>query len=199
MWYTLPKLLTFLFVITSCSFFSVSSSATPDKLSYADHCASIVPESTPKRYAGFDPSVLRHTGFYTGGGSGFRSPKLSDWIPYEPQNSIEFNAWSVEETDVQDLFKVQGSLQFQRDSYHVGSFLPQSSIRFALNGFWSESSGKLCMVGSGSIYSDQDDLLNDIPALLKLHNLMNFTSVTSLISGTLEIELDELSERSQLL
>ncbi|KAK9938145.1 hypothetical protein M0R45_014901 [Rubus argutus] len=189
MWYTLPQLLTFLFVITSFSFYSVSYSATPDNLSYADHCASIVPESTPKRYAGFDPSVLRHTGFYTGGGSGFHSPKSSDWIPYEPQNSIEFNARSVEETDVQDLFKVQGSLQFQRDSYHVGNVtgrLPQSSIRFALNGFWSESSGKLCMVGSGSIYSEQGDLLNDIPALLKLHNLMNFTSVTSLISGTLE-------------
>ncbi|KAK9938143.1 hypothetical protein M0R45_014899 [Rubus argutus] len=42
------------------------------------------------------------------------------------------------------------------------------------------------MVGSGSINLKQGDLLNNVPALLKLNNLMNFTSVSSLISGTLE-------------
>lgn len=42
------------------------------------------------------------------------------------------------------------------------------------------------MVGVDSVYSKQGDLFNDIPALLKLYHLKNFTSVTSLISGTLE-------------
>ncbi|PRQ31322.1 hypothetical protein RchiOBHm_Chr5g0034191 [Rosa chinensis] len=120
----------------------------------------------------------------------FGSPKRSYQPNNEPSYPVEFNVWSVEETDVQDLFEVcHGSLQFQRDTDHMGSLtnrLPQSPIRFALNGFWSQSSGKLCMVGSGSIYSKQGDLPSDVPALLKLHNLMNFSSVTRLISGTLE-------------
>lgn len=190
MWYTVPKPLIFLFVFTA-SLNSFSSSATPDILSYADHCASTVPESTPIRYASFDPSVLSHTGYYAGGGSGsgICSPRQGYQHNQEPSYPVEFDVWSVEETDVQDLFEVHGSLQFQRDTDHMGTLknsLPQSPIRFALNGFWSSSSGKLCMAGSGTIYSNQGDLLSDVPALLKLHNLMNFTSVTSLISGTLE-------------
>ncbi|BFG29228.1 hypothetical protein CerSpe_155020 [Prunus speciosa] len=80
--------------------------------------------------------------------------------------------------------------------YYVGNHLPRynrsqsihrqpSSISFRLDGFWSESSGKLCMVGSSSVYLDYGNWLN-VPAVLKLNNLMNSTTVTSLISGTLE-------------
>ncbi|PRQ31323.1 hypothetical protein RchiOBHm_Chr5g0034201 [Rosa chinensis] len=191
MWCTLPKLLIFFFVFAIFSLNSVSSSATPDELTYADHCASIVPESNPKRYAALDSSVFHHTGFYIGGGSGggIRSPRPARQLHYEHPNPIEFNAWSVRETDIQNLFNVQGSLEFERDNYHPGNVRsrePQSSVRFELSGFWSISSGKLCMVGSGSIYLKQGDLLIDVPALLKLNNLMNFTSISSLISGTLE-------------
>ncbi|KAL6205716.1 hypothetical protein ACLB2K_022970 [Fragaria x ananassa] len=155
MWYTVPKPLIFLFVFTA-SLNSFSSSATPDILSYADHCASTVPESTPIRYASFDPSVLSHTGYYAGGGSGsgICSPRQGYQHNQEPSYPVEFDVWSVEETDVQDLFEVHGSLQFQRDTDHMGTLknsLPQSPIRFALNGFWSSSSGKLCMAGSGAV------------------------------------------------
>lgn len=82
---------------TILSLNSVSSSATPDELSYADHCASTVPESTPKKYAGFDPSVLHHTGFSVGGG--IRSPRPSTGPHNEHPNLIEFHASSVKETD----------------------------------------------------------------------------------------------------
>lgn len=158
MWFKLPKPLIFLFVFTTFSLNLVLSSATHQKLSYTDHCVSTVPVSTPTRYASFDPSVLSHTGYYAGGGSGngIRSPKPSYLPNHMPPNLIEFNAWSVKETDVQDLFMVQGSLQFQPDTDHMGNVanqLPQTPIRFALSGFWSELSGRLCMVGSGSIYS----------------------------------------------
>ncbi|PON91167.1 hypothetical protein TorRG33x02_129830 [Trema orientale] len=64
------------------------------------------------------------------------------------------------------------------------NFHRRSSLTFRLSGYWSESSGKLCMVGSG--YSDYKDEYLDILALFKLHNLKNSTMLTSLVTGTLE-------------
>ncbi|PON40088.1 hypothetical protein PanWU01x14_300310 [Parasponia andersonii] len=58
------------------------------------------------------------------------------------------------------------------------NFRRRSSLTFRLSGYWSESSGKVCMVGSG--YSDYKDESLDIPALFKLHNLKNSTMLTSL-------------------
>ncbi|XP_034678865.1 uncharacterized protein LOC117909071 [Vitis riparia] len=59
------------------------------------------------------------------------------------------------------------------------------SVSFGLEGFWSNSSGKLCMVGSGSAYSSEGKLLN-LAAILKLSNVKNSSTVTDLFSGTLE-------------
>ncbi|KAH0986668.1 hypothetical protein GBA52_013845 [Prunus armeniaca] len=105
-------LLIFLTVLTTFSWNSVSvSAAAVDQVSYADHCASIVPESTVKPYnirRGYFGYPL--TGYYNGGGSGILSPKSSDHV----QNSFEFTPLSVSETDVQGLFKLGAHIRFLR-------------------------------------------------------------------------------------
>ncbi|XP_034212816.1 uncharacterized protein LOC117625359 [Prunus dulcis] len=154
-------LLIFLFVLTTFSWNSVSFfAAAVDQVSYADHCASIVPESIPKPRAGAGYFFNHQIGYYTGGGSGILSPNS----PYR-LNSILFNTWNITETNVQGLFKLQANLQFEsaRTLYYVGdstSSRPQypggiynykdsgsnqykrRSIEFLLDGFWSASSGK---------------------------------------------------------
>ncbi|KAG4213551.1 hypothetical protein ERO13_A01G063950v2 [Gossypium hirsutum] len=54
-----------------------------------------------------------------------------------------------------------------------------------LHGFWYESLGELCMVGTGSSYLKEGTLLTPA-AVLKLHNIKTSSSITSLITGTLE-------------
>ena len=99
------------------------------------------------------------------------------------------------------MFKVEGILNLlSRNMYYSGGdsgdgrssnfqAIPPSSwvgsVSFGLQGFWSKSSGKLCMVGSGSAYSSEGKLLN-LAAILKLSNVKNSSTVTDLFSGTLE-------------
>ncbi|XP_008226768.1 PREDICTED: uncharacterized protein LOC103326326 [Prunus mume] len=185
MWYKLSKLVMFFFVFTTSS---AASYRFNYLTAYTDHCASFVPESDPKDYVLGKPYQYRHTGYYTGGGSGgILSPNSS----YQVQKSIVFYTRSIIETNVQGLFKLQGSIRFPRAStYHfVGNYTSNKygsashrwrSIAFSLDGFWSQSAGKLCMVGSGYGY------LHNVHSVLKLYNFMNSTSVTSMISGTLE-------------
>ncbi|PRQ31292.1 hypothetical protein RchiOBHm_Chr5g0033881 [Rosa chinensis] len=196
-----PKLVIFFFcVFTTFSLNSISSFALPKKIAYADNCASVVPESTLKADSRDHRHEYLHTGYYyTGGDTG--NGDLSDpyGYYYQLQNSVEFHVWSFEETAVQGLFKLRANLQFPktRTYYYVGNSTsssssrsrsihahPRWSLNFRLHGFWSESSGKLCMVGYGS-YSKKGTSLS-YPAILKLYNLINSSSITSLITGTIE-------------
>ncbi|KAM1901890.1 hypothetical protein ACFX14_030662 [Malus domestica] len=92
---------------------------------------------------------------------------------------------------------IEGCLRFPRSSVfdyvgNVSKSLRPSSVNFELNGFWSESSGNICMVGSGSNYLGHGRGLY-YPAVLKLYNVMNSTSVTSLIIETLESSMSSES------
>lgn len=64
-------------------------------------------------------------------------------------------------------------------------------VGFSLDGFWSEQSGKLCMVGSGTSYM-KSGVLQYLNVVLKLDYPTNVTILHSLITGTLE-SLDENS------
>ena len=56
---------------------------------------------------------------------------------------------------------------------------------FSVNGYWSESSGKLCMVGSGKSYVGSfSSKYPDV--VLKLNYSKNNSIYGSLIGGTLE-------------
>ncbi|XP_050368967.1 uncharacterized protein LOC126787076 [Argentina anserina] len=183
---------------------SVQFCASAALVSFADHCTSIAADySTPAGYAGVHSSVHSITGFYhTSNGSNIFLNQSSNHGVV--QNSIVFRFWYDGAAEEQaGLFRVQGSLEFPKDTstyYLVGTSTSsgqatdigsesasnvQHLTSFKLKGIWSEASGELCMVGSGSRYSKQGNIL-EIPVVLKLHKLKNSSSLTSLISGTLE-------------
>ncbi|XP_040987847.1 uncharacterized protein LOC121235570 [Juglans microcarpa x Juglans regia] len=201
-WQTLPWLLMFFFLLSTFSLSSVSSSPTQSSKSYEDHCSKSVPGSLQKKVPLTNfPLARSHTGFYTGG-----NPFL-DPNPVAPDftfsNSLLLRTLAVYDTDIQGLFKLQGRLTFQtaykhkyredlsysRYSYYTAftDIRPQrSSISFELEeGYWSESKGKLCMVGSASAYTEEGKRL-DLAAVLNLNNVTNSNGITSLITGTLE-------------
>lgn len=179
-WQTLSRFLMLLFLSTTFVLNSASSPTT--KLSYDGHCSSIVLGSTTNEVplAKF-PIARTHHGYYTGGDKLLnRNSTYHTTIP----NSILLRTGVVHETDIQDLFKVEVTLIFINANTYVDR--PRSSsTSFTLHGFWSELKGNLCVMGSGYSYSNEGNLLN-FDAVLKLHNLTNSTSITSLISGTFE-------------
>ncbi|XP_062170830.1 uncharacterized protein LOC133876547 isoform X4 [Alnus glutinosa] len=173
----------------------VSSLATqpPD---YYDHCSSTVPSSALDKTPLTElPLPRSHDGYYIGGEPVLEPNPFAYWSTF--LNSILLRTLSVYGTDVPGLFRLEGRLTFpngnkynemEHFSYGRQSYnsMPQRrSVSFKLVGFWSESKGKLCMVGSGSAYTKEGTLLN-LAVVLKLHNLTNSNSITSLITGTLE-------------
>ncbi|KAH7512546.1 hypothetical protein FEM48_Zijuj12G0101900 [Ziziphus jujuba var. spinosa] len=192
----LKLLLYMFFLIYPTMFLNTVSSSSTSRISYSDHCASIVPESTSiQNHVSISPRPRVQYGYlYLGDGNGvlsrntcFHGPKL-----------VSFYTEYVYATDMQDLFHVDGTLTLHgpsTDYYHDSGSMyygpgdPRrwGSFTFRLNGIWSVSSGKLCMVESGyNNYTDKGSLVLDLPAVFKLHNLKNSTSLRSLVTGTLE-------------
>lgn len=177
------KLFLSFFVFTTFFFNLLSFCDSAAQISYSDHCASVVPESIVKINSGSQYIHLIHTGYYyIGGGSDI----LNLYLPeMQVKNSVGFQCLDIRETHVQGLFKLEGTLEFQVTNRFQADSMPpivtSGSVSFRLNGFWSEPSGNLCMVGSStSMYSKLGNPL----VVLKLYNLMNSSSITSLISGT---------------
>ncbi|KAI4333672.1 hypothetical protein L6164_018451 [Bauhinia variegata] len=181
-----------IFFLFACfSLNSVPCSAS--ELSYNDHCGFFVPEAKPTEFMSFNfPLGRTKTGYYTGG------DKIGlDVFGY--QNSFYLETSRIQETDLAGYYKYEASLKFRRRSlyYRVGnsthagmsyySSQNQSyTAAFSLYGFWSESSGKLCMVGTGSGFSAGGNLLN-MNAVLKLYNIFTSSNISSyLISGSFE-------------
>ncbi|KAG6637291.1 uncharacterized protein LOC122282504 [Carya illinoinensis] len=200
-WQTLPWLLMFFFLFTPFSLSLVSSSPTQPSKYYKDHCSKSVPGSLQKKVPLTNfPLARSHTGFYTGGKPFLDpNPTLSESTF---SNSLLLRTLAVYDTDIQGLFKLQGRLTFQtayknkyredlsysRYSYSTAfsELGPRSSISFELEeGYWSESKGKLCMVGSASAHTEEGKWLN-LSAVLNLNNVTSSSSITSLITGTLE-------------
>ncbi|KAK9004933.1 hypothetical protein V6N11_042383 [Hibiscus sabdariffa] len=147
--------------------------------SYSDHCLSVVAESVPNSEPPGYEDITRHT------------------------NSFSVYTTKLNRTDKDGVFMIEGSFELH-SPFYIRSLLhgtskdpavmPQEPPAIAefdnpfvskLHGFWSESSGKLCMVGTGSAYLNEGTLLTPA-AVLKLYNIENSSSITSLITGTLE-------------
>ncbi|KAI6687307.1 hypothetical protein NL676_024135 [Syzygium grande] len=182
--------------------------AAAKQISYSDHCASIVPEAAPNMYSratmplsGSHQAAYYYpqAAYYTGG-ENILGPSSS-----RKSNSVSFRVRNVYKTDCAGVLKVETNLRIQisgfdyydgEDYYGYGQTYiatsvraidgrrwTRSSITFRLEGFWSESSGKLCMVGTS--LSRRGDSLN-LDVVLKLNNVNNSASVTSLFTGILE-------------
>ena len=198
-WFQLSWLHSIFFVVFFIVYvFSITSSAA--QISYSDHCSSVVPESSPTAHE-FISLPFSHipNGYCLGGDAiinqdpSHYSANFSKVIVFETRNTYR--------TEVESVFKVEGILNLlSRNMYYSGGdsgdagssnsrALPPSSwvgsVSFGLQGFWSKSSGRLCMVGSGSAYSREGKLLN-LAVVLQLNNVKNSSTVTDLFSGTLE-------------
>ncbi|XWS09989.1 hypothetical protein CRYUN_Cryun39dG0037400 [Craigia yunnanensis] len=56
---------------------------------------------------------------------------------------------------------------------------------FDFQGFWSRTTGKLCMVGSSYTYSKEGKLLH-LAAVLKFNNIKNSSTINTLVNGTMD-------------
>lgn len=187
-----------LFIILSTSTLSLSAVPT---ISYSDHCAHMVPEAarTTPVYTVY-PFLEPETSHYSGGERILGKNNSSYPGYYHYQKSLYFAATNnIFKTSIDGLYEIEAHLIFQTPYvFHVPSNSTpnwlsnnkrhrrrMSSLDFLLNGFWSVSSNKLCMVGSAPWYSREGKLLN-LEAVLKLNFARNLTVYTSLISGVLE-------------
>ncbi|KAK7272531.1 hypothetical protein RJT34_29187 [Clitoria ternatea] len=196
----LSTLFTFFFFSSSL----VSSFASQP--SYKDHCGSIVQESTPNDHTlNTFPLGDHHTGYFKGGDG------IIDFGTSLNQYSFYLRPMYMLSTQASGLFKIQGTVSLRSTSnsfyYHVGNFTygdrsryhghqgryRRSRVTFRLEGFWSESSGKVCMVGTGHGYSKTGNYLN-LDAVFKLDNVFNASDITSLVSGSLKSLSSEKDE-----
>ncbi|KAK0599799.1 hypothetical protein LWI29_008769 [Acer saccharum] len=177
----------FSFLLTALSSNPFLSSATP-QVSYADHCNSLLPEATIYNFQpAFSSFVQLHTGYYTG------QMKTLSQSSSDSSNSLSFRIRNVYKTDRDGVFGIEGHLVLRSSEskfYYVGNVshspgYSTASVSFRLHGFRSESSGEVCMVGRGFSFTRQGRHYNP-EAVLKLSNLSNSSSVTTLVTGTFE-------------
>ncbi|KAG6694664.1 hypothetical protein I3842_09G060100 [Carya illinoinensis] len=171
------------------------------EISYTQHCNEVVPESPNSFPFSYSTStsqfLLFRTGFFSGG------DRIFNQTSTDSPKSLTFIPLHSEKTASDGIFKVQATLNLRNPAmYPVFSNkthrllrqirfrgprrLPWRPVaRFLLDGYWSESSGKLCMVGSFSTYVDPGKR-NRFNAVLKLNYPINSSIYGSLIGGTLE-------------
>lgn len=208
-----PSLLFILFSLFCTTYGYRGSSA---KISYNDHCASVVPESSSTVRAQVDDlqALEKWTSYYTGGEGIFgrisSSSSLSSSSSASAQNISNYSrsltfytTRNVYETITPGVYKIEAYLKFQSpvlfgynnystlDLYRNNS--SQSSRRrkgqlvFLFNGFWSASTRKLCMVGSASRQSETGGRLLQLEAVLKLKYAPEKSTIfTSVVNGKLE-------------
>lgn len=183
----------------------VGSSA---KISYNDHCASVVPESSSTVRAQVDDlqALEKWTSYYTGGEDIFG--KISSLSASAQQHLSNYRrvltfyaTRNVYETSTPGVYKVEAYLKFGSPVFGFSNYSTfnlygnsgsRSSRRrrrqlvFLFNGFWSASTRKLCMVGSASWQPETGGLL-ELEAVLKLkYAPQKSTIFTSIVNGRLE-------------
>ncbi|XP_039027304.1 uncharacterized protein LOC120161089 [Hibiscus syriacus] len=194
---------------------TISSIAAQIPLGYIKHCNDVVPASTAEPSAlSFSPIVpisLDFTiGYYSGGDSiFFQSNPATDVL-----KAATFHARSRKITLIvikPGIYKVNGKLVLQTlKSFPVpssddgvlnprrgfprtfrfrGPRIPSMVDRgmqgFSLGGFWSESTGRLCMLGSGTSNGNTDKF-RTFNVVLMLNYSTSFNVSGSLISGVLQ-------------
>ncbi|KAI5662575.1 hypothetical protein M9H77_21898 [Catharanthus roseus] len=180
------------------------------KISYNDHCGSVLPESnsTVRAQVVHDfPFLPPEMSYYTGGEKILGKTSFPNSVNFLSNSNTShplkfFVTKNVYETNTPGIYKVQAAyLKFQvrvfrREgdySYSYGGEYRNVSrpfrnrqLKFLLNGFWSEPTGKLCMVGSASWRSTTGEVLQ-LEAVLKLsYPPKKSTIFTGMVKGSLE-------------
>ncbi|KAG1335044.1 hypothetical protein COCNU_03G011630 [Cocos nucifera] len=179
------------------SFLSFSSSSPPNEIPYAQHCNSIVRESNPTRLLVHSSSFQLPHGYFSGGGHLLESDSSSG---RSTPNSFRFRAEHLHQTQSTDIIQIRGTLIFRggntRTQRNYTDSMDGSLVRynitvrkkaiFDLTGFWSKSSGKLCMVGRGVLEDAAGGSSLGLSAVLKLNYPEKSSITTSLVSGTVQ-------------
>ncbi|TYG71755.1 hypothetical protein ES288_D05G423700v1 [Gossypium darwinii] len=188
----------FLFIISSFTCLHVVF-GTASEFDYGVHCNSVVHESKPvDEEFNIMPFPGRQYGYFSGGDKVLNNPPSRSY--YAPKSkTLLFETHHVFTTDADDVFMVEGNLIFQTSFYYERSissgsshFIIRSSdssdrgtLDFDFRGFWSRTTGKLCMVGSSYAYSKEGKLLH-LAAVLKINNLRKSSTIRTLVTGTLD-------------
>ncbi|KAJ0593421.1 hypothetical protein HanRHA438_Chr03g0127691 [Helianthus annuus] len=164
------------------------SSPTQLPISYSDQCNSYVPEAIPTDTMFTSFSLLEPaTSHYTGG------QNILDQDPPLQWSILFQTSGDLFRTNVVDTYKIQAQLRFY-SSYtydplsnftNIMSNYTRHSLEFNLDGFWSASTSKLCMVGSAHWLTKQGNPLT-LKAVLKLKFAHFINLNNSLVSGILE-------------
>ncbi|KAI3755788.1 hypothetical protein L1987_55594 [Smallanthus sonchifolius] len=175
------------FTVYTTKAFSSSSS-----ISYSDHCNSYAPEANPTdRLFNRNLFLEQVTTHYTGG------KNIFDQDPPSKRSIFFESTDNVFATNVVGTLKIQASLRFYSSYYFTSNFTTTRSnysragwkyrrtLVFYLDGFWSVSTNKLCMVGSARWFTKEGNPLT-LNVVLKLKSAMYLTLDNSLVSGTLE-------------
>ncbi|GMI93426.1 hypothetical protein like AT4G21700 [Hibiscus trionum] len=193
---------------------TMSSIAAQTPSEYIRHCNDVVPASTAEPSALPSTPPLSNSlgfkfGYYTGGDSIFsQSNPATDVLKAATfharflQNYIDSNKTRI--------YKVNGKLVLQtpkslaasssgggvlnprrglRRTFRIrGPKIPlvvdREMLRFSLGGFWSESTGRLCMIGSGTSNGNAGKI-RTFNVVLKLNYSTSLNVSGSLISGIL--------------
>lgn len=181
------------FFLFTQSLHTVSSSSS-SSTSYDDHCSSIIPQSSPTIRTHKEPIPSLTTSYIIGGDSLLvpQNNAGNHRLEYVGKNlNLEFLPKHYE-TISYGIFKVEALLHIQSvyrrplGSYNREKKDPES-ITFWMEGFWSEISRTLCMLGSAFFEVEKGKNINLNTVLkLKYANENNPTIYTSVVSGTLE-------------
>ncbi|XP_039011152.1 uncharacterized protein LOC120140205 [Hibiscus syriacus] len=121
------------------------------------HCNSVVHDSKPgdEKY-NVMPFSGRQNGYFSGGDNVLNRSHMY----YTPES------------------KALDSRMCSSDSSDRGA------LDFDFHGFWSRTTGELCMVGSSDTYSDEGKLLH-LATVLKINNLKSSSNINTLVTGTI--------------
>lgn len=164
---------------------------------YPKYCSDMLPLSPPLEAATTD-SVQSLTGYFSAS------------VGRHSISGVSFQPAKAFKTGIQGLIKLRGSLvlmdpnamipknpgnstkgrRLRVRNFHVRgpSLIPlqrRDRARFKLYGYWSQSSGKLCMIGS-TLFHANGGKLHSYDALLKLNYPVQPSINASLITGILE-------------
>lgn len=139
--------------------------------------------------------LLQFYGGYFSADGGRRSGGESG---HDLKRAVSFTPMAMHTTESEDVISLHGSLVFvdpyvsaifgkpknrRLREFHVrGPRIPvrRGTVKFGLNGYWSQSSGKLCMVGSGVFFN------RSFHAVFKLNYPLQSSINSSFVSGVLE-------------
>ncbi|XP_039006192.1 uncharacterized protein LOC120133740 [Hibiscus syriacus] len=194
---------------------TISSIAAQIPLEYIQHCNDVVLASTAEPSALSSSPSLSHSldfkiGYYSGGDFIFFQPNLATDVLKSATFHARFSQDYLD-SNKSRIYKVNGKLVLQipkslvisssgggvlnphrglRRTFRIrGTKIPsvvdREMRRFSLGGFWSESTGRLCMIGSG-MSNGNAGKFRTFNVVLKLNYSTSFNVSGCLISGVLQ-------------